>query len=306
MRVVVWLLFALVAASAHAVPPIELYAAPQLKSATQRVRAVSPAKIARVAEVTGDDSTAPIRVVLAQTSSSYARSAPVWAAGYALPHDGVIVLFPERNPSYPDDSLEETYLHEIAHVMIARAGGNGIPRWFHEGLATVIDRQWSLEDWSVFAIESFVRGETSYAALDSMFSRDAASARQAYVHSSRFVLDLMQIYGADTPRRILDRTARGEKFDEAFFHETLLTPQSAWTKFWSRQTVASRAIPLLTSSVILWLVIVAVALIAFRASRLRAEQRVAEWDREEAALAETEPSDSAEGEADRRNDETVH
>ena len=35
-----------------------------------------------------------------------------------------MVLLPARTPTYPDGSLEEVLLHELAHVLVARAAGH--------------------------------------------------------------------------------------------------------------------------------------------------------------------------------------
>ena len=69
-----------------------------------------------------------------------------WTAGFAIGNDGLIVLFPARSPRYPHDTLEDVLRHEVAHVLIDRAArGQRVPRWFHEGLAIVVERPWRLE-----------------------------------------------------------------------------------------------------------------------------------------------------------------
>jgi len=73
----------------------------------------------------------PIRVLLAPESSPLAKSAPAWVAGYTNGVSDVVVLLPERTPSYPDGGLEDVLAHEVAHVLIYRAtAGRRIPRWF--------------------------------------------------------------------------------------------------------------------------------------------------------------------------------
>src|SRR4029077_5989874 len=76
-----------------------------------------------------------------------ARQVPRSTAGFAVSEDNLVVLFPSRSPTYPQDSLEDVLHHEVAHVLIARAaGGRPVPRWFHEGLAMAAERTWGLED----------------------------------------------------------------------------------------------------------------------------------------------------------------
>ena len=82
-----------------------------------------------------------ITVVLVSESQDLARATPRYIAGFARSEAGTVVLFPERTVAYPHDSLEDVLLHEIAHVLIARAaGGAPVPRWFHEGVALAAER----------------------------------------------------------------------------------------------------------------------------------------------------------------------
>ena len=67
--------------------------------------------------------------------------------GRPLGDQGLIVLLPERVPSYPDSSLDDVLLHETAHVLVARAaGGRPLPRWFQEGMAMIAGRSWGRDD----------------------------------------------------------------------------------------------------------------------------------------------------------------
>lgn len=271
---------------------IEVTSAPGFEPAAARLRSLDPARIEAVSLFLGA-SDPPIHVTVTSTNSSLAAAAPNWAAGYALPSAGVVVLFPERNPTYPDDSLEETYLHEIAHVMIFHASGGGeIPRWFHEGVATVAGREWSLDDWRVFAVETLISGAPSRQTIDILFGKDAGSARQAYVMSARFVRDLTQKYGQTVVRDILAGVRKGEPFDRAFFNATLLTPDTAWQKFREGEMQSGRLIPILTSSFVLWIVITIIGIAAIFRRRKRDVLQTTLWELEE-ELEETRTSPDA-------------
>jgi hypothetical protein len=58
--------------------------------------------------------------VLATESSDWARGVSPWIAGFAVGSD-LVVLFPARSPSYPDNTLEDVLRHEVTHVLIWRA-----------------------------------------------------------------------------------------------------------------------------------------------------------------------------------------
>ena len=124
----------LVLLSAHdlraAEPPHLVIEAPQpLLPLAERLRGMSPLAFLPVMELVGlEHPGPPILVVLALEGSEPARLAPSWAAGYAVGRAGMVVLLPERIPSYPYGSIEAVLEHEVAHVLIARAArGRPIP-----------------------------------------------------------------------------------------------------------------------------------------------------------------------------------
>src|SRR6185312_2668991 len=122
-------LFAPAAVAAVQPPRLDFEAPPRFASTAARLRAAVPSQLGSLMRLTGlGDPGSPIRVVLAPEGSPEAGLAPRWAVGYALGDQGLIVLLPERVPSYPDSSLDDVLLHETAHVLVARAGG-GRPRF---------------------------------------------------------------------------------------------------------------------------------------------------------------------------------
>lgn len=292
---------ALVTSAEAAVVQIEIVAAPGHEAAARRLKSVAKERIDAINAFIGP-AAASITVTVSSTSSPLAAAVPPWAAGYALPSAGVVVLFPERNPPYPDDSLEETYLHELAHVLIHRASGGGtVPRWFHEGVATVAGRGWTLDDWWVFAVETLISGTPSQHSIDAMFGRDAGAARQAYVLSGRFIRDLTQKYGETVVRDLLADMKRGDTFEEAFFDATLLTSDNAWRKFRAGEMQSGRLIPILTSSFLLWLLISFIAIAAIVRRRKRDTLQTKLWElEEELADTPTELGDTDEGDPDER------
>ena len=90
--------------------------------------------------------TLPPRIVvtLIEEADPRARGVPEWVVGLALEPDEIVV-FPGRILSYPYDSIESVFRHEVAHLALsARAGGQPMPRWFHEGLAVSVDAGWGV------------------------------------------------------------------------------------------------------------------------------------------------------------------
>jgi hypothetical protein len=275
----------LAAAPAAAVQPPQLVfeAPPRFAPTASRLRASAPPQLASVMRLAGlADSGPPIRVVLAPEGSPEAGLVPRWVVGYAVGEQSLIVLLPERVPSYPDSSLDDVLLHETAHVLVARAaGGRPLPRWFQEGMAMIAGRSWGLDDRTRLTLALLVDRPVSLAELDGRFAGGQAEVNRAYAVAGSFVRDLLDRYGPEAAPAILAGVARGLSFADAFFAATGTSLASAEDSFWSRQTFWYRWMPVLTSSVTLWLLITLLALWAIRHRRRRdaAQRRI--WEEEE-------------------------
>jgi hypothetical protein len=192
-----------------------------------------------------------------------------WIAGFASIGEGpeekdeMVVLFPERTPSYPNSSLEDVLRHEVAHVLIGRASAQRpIPRWFNEGLAMSVERGWRLQDEGQLVYQLAVGSRTSLDGLDRMFSGEQPEVTRAYVLSGALVHDLLQRHGAGIPAEILRRMNEGASFEHAFTEAVGLTPAAAEAEFWMRQYTWAAWLPTLTSTTTLWFVVTALALLA--------------------------------------------
>jgi hypothetical protein len=264
-------------------PELALEAPLSLAAAARRVRAVEPRRLAGLLDLLGlQQPGPPIRVVLAAEGSEAARNTPSWISGYAYSALGVVVLLPERAPAYPDSSLEELLLHEVAHVLLARAApGREVPRWFHEGVAMFAGRSWDLEDRSRMTWALLVDEKVPLAELDLRFDAGRAAASRAYAFSGAFVRDLFQRYGAGVAARILGGMALGLPIEEAFFRATGTSLAAAEASFWRRHSFWYRWVPVLSSSVTLWIGITLLALFAIRRRRQRDAQILARWEEED-------------------------
>ncbi|HKN86351.1 MAG TPA: hypothetical protein VJV04_05810 [Nitrospiraceae bacterium] len=189
-------------------------------------------------------------------------------SGYTVIPSGIIVLFPERQVSYPHGSLEALLLHELAHVFALRAAGGRVgPRWFEEGIAMVASGEQDLVDraWGVWIGLTTTR--TSLEEIDLLFSEHPLSVQTAYLLSEALIRYLMTSTGASTVRQILFERADGASFEEAFQKVTRRTLQELERDFWAQQLAWRRWIPVLTSSMIVWLIILLVAWTARRKQR---------------------------------------
>lgn len=288
------------AARAQRPPSLSIIAPPALEPAAAALGRLDTQKLVTAMRLVGlDDPGPPITVLLAAEDSALARQTPDWVAGFADSRAGRIVLFPARTPAYPYDSMSALLNHEVTHVLVGRAApGADIPRWFHEGLAMAAERTWSLRDRSEL-LWAVAGGRRSLEALDADFRGSAASAARAYGVAGAFVRDLLHRHGARFPARLLSRMAAGASFDDAFGDATATSLAAAERAFW-RETWWYQLVPFLTSSLVLWMAIVALAIAARRtraARRRLLHERWAAEDRRQAAAAVESPVDGSAGPA---------
>jgi hypothetical protein len=286
MRRLSFILLLLLAGRVGAVTPPKLVVLgpPSLERVAERVRAIPPERFLDAMRLTGlTDSGPPIQVFLGPEGSDLAAGVPPWVSGYAYGAEGVIVLLPARTPSYPDSSLEELLRHEVAHVLVARAArGRPLPRWFHEGVAMIAGSSWGLDDRSRLTV-TMIGGsgsELSLAEVERQFSADRGSTFNAYAIAGAFVNGLLG-GDDDTVARILAGVGRGLPFEDAFREATGATLAEAERSFWRRQSFWYRWVPILTSSVTLWMLITMLAVWAMGKRRARDAALRRRWDEEE-------------------------
>ncbi|MEZ5330574.1 MAG: hypothetical protein R2991_00670 [Thermoanaerobaculia bacterium] len=272
------------AVAAGAVPRLVIEAPPELRSEAERLRRLPAGALEQPARLVGEGSEDPITVSLMPEGASAARAAQGWVAGYAYGALSRIVLFPERVPHYPDSTLEELLLHEVAHVLIDRAAGHrSVPRWFHEGVASVAGGAWDLRDGSRLTLAMLSSRELTPRELDRLFG-DPAKVGRAYAVADAFVRDLMRRHGETVVPEILARVRQGASFAAAFRTTVGLSPEQAAHEFWGDEVFWYRWVPVLTSSATLWIAITLLALVAIGRRRQRDAAMAARWDAEEEAL----------------------
>jgi len=268
---------------AQPTPRVVIDAPAELEPVAARVRRAVDADYSFALRMTGlTGFREPIRVLLVPDDAPLARRTPGWISGYARGVDRLVVLFPDRVPSYPDRSLEALVRHEIAHVMVDEAAGNrGLPRWFHEGVATVAAREWGLEDRARYALAVVGRNERSVEDLERAFAAGGRRAARAYALSSAFVRDLQRRHGTDVTARVLAEVRAGHPFRPAYRRATGEGLRFAELLFFGKRAFWTTWVPFLTSSVALWMAITLLALWAFRRKRLRRAELYERWEEEE-------------------------
>ena len=264
-------------------PRLRIEAPPELVAIRARLESIDPLRLGGIAPLVGvTDSGPPIHVVLAPENSDLARGVPPWISGFAVAASGLVVIFPARSPSYPDDSLEDVLRHEVAHVLIGRAsGGRSIPRWFNEGLAMAAERDRLFQDQTQLLYQLVTGSRTSLDELDRLFAGGQSDQTRAYALAGALVHDVRQRHGPAACAEILMRIAYGTPFDAAFAEVTGLTPYKAESEFWQRQRIWTTWVPIVASSTTLWLAVTLLAILAIYRRRRRNREIERRWATEE-------------------------
>lgn len=275
---------------AASVPLLVVEAPPALQSYAARVESFAPSGYRTAMRLTGFWGTervqAPIRVILAEEGSPLAERAPAWVSGYAYGELGVVVLLPQRIQTYPNDSFEDVLVHEVAHILIARAaGGQPVPRWLHEGVAMLAADEWGLQDRSRLTVALLRARPSSLFSLEQDFNRGAAASGRAYGVAGAFVRHVAARHGDDWVPALLEGLAQGSTFSAAFERATGEAFYLAEEDFWHRETLWARWLPVVTSSTLLWILISLFALVAMFRRRQRDAALLAQWEAEEAHQA---------------------
>lgn len=270
-------------AQAQPLPPtLAIEAPPALDAVKARLETYDSRPLADIVRAVGlEQPGPPIRVVLAPNNSAWSAPVASWVAGYAIGREGLVVLFPSRSPSYPQESLEDVLRHEVAHVLIDRAaGGYPVPRWFHEGLAVVAERPMGMEDRVRLASELLFGRRSTLEELNLLFAGGRGTQSRAYSVSAAVMRDLMQVHGAATPATILHDVAQGQPFALALTRATGRTVSGFEREFWDRQRTWTTWVPILGSSTVLWVAIIGLAALARRRRRARAAEIRRRWENE--------------------------
>lgn len=264
---------------------LSVEAPPSLAWAAARVEAVDRDQLAEALSRAGLELPSEVRVTLLAEDDPTSGRVPPWVVGVALAPRDVLIL-PERTSRYPYDSLESIVRHEVAHLALAaRAGGEPLPRWFHEGVAVSVEAGWGLT--GQVRLLGAIASQPAIGDLGRLFEAGTEpDSVRAYLLATALVDDLRRRHGAEVVGAVAGGVAQGLSFDRAFTLETGESVASATARAWGTYLRWTRWVLLLVSPSSMWTVILALAVMAFAVQRRRRARRRRQWDEEDAVVVE--------------------
>ena len=221
-----------------------------------------------------------VHVTLIPEDDSRARVTPRWIVGEAFGSQDV-VIFPGRVGRYPYGSLESVVWHEVVHLALeAQARRQPLPRWFHEGVAMSVEREWGLSSQVELLLATV--GDPGLADLGRLFDSEAQpETASAYLLAAALVSDVQRRHGTAVLGEIVDQVGLGMPFAHAFELQTGETPDEAAARAWAFYRRWTSWIPVVTSGSALWTGILALAFIAFMTTLCKRARRRRLWKEED-------------------------
>ncbi len=218
------------------------------------------------------------------------RAAPPWAAGFALEDSRIGAIRIAEAGRYPFGDPGAVLAHEVTHLLIHdAAGGELVPRWFHEGVATREQRRWTLKDVYVYSSSLLMESLPTLDEMDRAFATSESGAPLAYAASFDFIRWSEDEYGEGVVRRVLAElrqragTPGSLHFREAWRAATgdsLAESEEGWRR---GSLALYRWLPALTGAGTLWIAITALFLFAAWRRRLRTREMMERWEVEDEA-----------------------
>lgn len=241
----------------------------------------------RLASEIGYQLNTPVQIFLANTEKTYrsivGRNFPKWSEGLAVPSSQIIVIKTTNDSSDP----RKTVIHELTHILLNGAvNGKPIPRWFNEGLAIFYSDEKEFASSSLVSKALITNSIIPLADIDEVLTFHTSKAQLAYQESYLAVIFLIEKFGIEGIKKIVQALASAENPDQAFLKTIgmdLLDFDLAWYKHIKQKF---RWHFLIEFETYLWLLILMLFILGFILMRRRNKKIIESWndDEEEASI----------------------
>ncbi len=213
-------------------------------------------------------------------------SLPGWSQGVSFPRGGQIVL---KSPSFSHDiqTFNRTAVHELVHLMVAQKAGNRVPRWLNEGLAQLLAGEAQGKPLMPLSRALWAGKLLALTSIEHVDQLEKTEAELAYLQSYHSTEFLLQEYGWETLRQLLQALGSGLSWDEALFQH-LETDQSGFETSWrARLEKSYRWIILMDTPIYLFMGATVLVLLAVIMVFIRRRQTYKRWESEDGINAGT-------------------
>ena len=264
--------------------------------AAEKVAMMTETAYLTVTDALGLEPAGGVRVYLSASEEDFEvltrGMIPEWGVACAFPARATVVL---RYPIRGDRRLEEILTHEMTHVVLGGALGTyRPPRWFDEGLAVWLSGEWKLRQTVNISWAVLTRNVIPLREIDHVLSFPSSKARQAYTESSLAVEYLVQVGGMEALSEVVRWMASGTTFDGAL-RAAIGHSHTEFERGWGAYLRKRFGlISLLWERTNVWVLILALSVIAYIAIKLRNRKILKEWEEEEEEMYLEEPEEEEE------------
>lgn len=206
---------------------------------------------------------------------------PKWSDGIAAPiHNTIILKSPRWIP--PETDNKAIAIHELTHIILARAvKGNPIPRWFNEGLAVYYSGEKGYASSTLVSKALLTDSIIPLSDIDEVLQFHVDKAQLAYQESYLAINYLMNQYGSDAVKKIIQKLGDGLNLNQALLEVIdldLWEFEDEWLDHIKRKY---RWHFLVEFDNYLWVLILALFIIGFIIMRRRNKKTIQRWQMED-------------------------
>ncbi len=209
---------------------------------------------------------------------------PTWLQGLAIPERSLVVVRLRRTGNYPYKDIGSVAEHELVHLLVfagAAPHAHRLPRWFHEGTAMLLAREWRFGDrWNLFSAAMGAR-LLPMSAIDRSFPRDTHGAHAAYAEAFSFVRYLVREHGHPLLSGLLKGVREGATLEAAYQSLTGTTLAAAERRWRRNVHIIYRWIAVGSSSLVLWGGMSVLLVVGYIRKRRLTRATLKRWEEEE-------------------------
>jgi hypothetical protein len=174
-----------------------------------------------------------IKVQIARSEEQFLELQPHqahidWAAGVAYAELKLIILRVDKDILL---TIEETFEHEVSHILLLQAVMQRPPRWFIEGMAIVQARQNLIERFEKVAAATINDRALSLDRIAVRFPGSPEGRALAYAQSGLFVSYLVNEFGEKKMSAFVSALSRKSDFKQVFvdvYGQSLAATEKEW------------------------------------------------------------------------------